>query len=222
VARNARTPIAAWILCATALILLTLVAYGVDSAQRLDADTLARFSSHEGSPAGTIANVLVHLGDPLSLLAMLAAACGIALYRRRPLEALAAVVVVAGANLTTQLLKIALAHPRYQPVLGDHQLGPVAFPSGHSTAAASIAIAFLFVVPARMRPTAAVLGAALAAAVGCSVMVLYWHYPSDVLGGFLVAAGWGFAVLAALRLARENRRRARPAQLSSRPAISVK
>jgi len=67
----------------------------------------------------------------------------------------AAVTVVAGANLTTQILKVALAHPRFQSVLGHDQLGPVAFPSGHTTAAASIAIAFLFVVPHAWRPAVA-------------------------------------------------------------------
>ena len=36
-------------------------------------------------------------------------------------------------------------------------------------------------------------------AVGCSRVVLHYHYPSDVLGGWLVAAGWGFAVVATLR-----------------------
>ena len=54
-------------------------------------------------------------------------------------------------------------------------------------------------------------------------MVLAWHFPSDVLGGGLVASAWGFAVLAALRATAgrsgEQRRRA---QSSSEAAISVK
>jgi membrane-associated phospholipid phosphatase len=218
-------PVVAWLACAAALVLLAVVAYGIDSAQHADATLLARFSAHQGSPAGSIAEVVVHLGDPLSLLAMLGLACGIALWRGRPREALAAAAVVAGANVTTQILKVALAHPRFQPVLGHDQLGPVAFPSGHATAAASIAIAFLFVVPAGMRPLAALVGGCLVAAVGCSVMILSWHYPSDVLGGILVAAGWGFAVLAALRAAEgeaDHPAARAPGQASSRPAISVK
>ncbi len=155
---------------------------------------------------------------------MLIAACGIALWRGRPLDAAAAVAVVAGANLTTQVLKIALAHPRFQPVLGHDQLGPIAFPSGHATAATSIAIAFLFVVPHRWRPAVALAGACFVAAVGCSVMVLAWHFPSDVLGGVLVACGWGFAVLAARRIAEGggSASEAQASRASSRPAISVK
>jgi membrane-associated phospholipid phosphatase len=220
VARSVKAPLAAWLACAGALVLLALVAYGIDAAQRLDATVLAKFIAHGDSRAGSLAEVLVHLGDPLPLLVGLALACGIALARGRPNDAVAAVVVVAGANLTTQILKVLLAHPRFQAVLGGNQLGAVAFPSGHATAAASLSIAFLFVVPVDLRAVVVLAGACLVGAVGCSVMILAWHFPSDVVGGVLVASGWGFAVLAARRAA--ERARPRPAQSSSRAAISVK
>src|SRR5581483_2369613 len=60
-------------------------------------------------------------------------------------------------------------------------------------------------VPARLRPAAAALGASLAIAVGYSVVAGGLHYPSDVLGGFLMAATWTLAVVAGL-LAAEQRR----------------
>jgi membrane-associated phospholipid phosphatase len=221
VAKRVGAPLAAaWIACACALVLLALVAYGIDAAQRADATLLTKFTAREGS-VGPLADAIAHLGDPLSLLVLLAAACGIALWRGRPLDAAAAVVAVAGANVTTQVLKVALAHPRYQAVLGYDQMGPVAFPSGHATAATSIVIAFAFVVAPEWRPAVAVVGACFVAAVGCSVMVLAWHFPSDVLGGILVASGWGFAVLA-LRRVVAGSGSGRRAQASSRPAISVK
>lgn len=219
-ARRVGAPLAAWIACAGALVLLALVAYGIDAAQRADATLLAKFVAQRGA-TGSLADPIAHLGDPLPLLAMLVAACGIALWRGRPLDAAAAVTVVAGANLTTQVLKVALAHPRFQPVLGHDQLGPVAFPSGHATAATSIAIAFAFVVAPGWRAAVAAIGACVVAAVGGSIMVLAWHFPSDVLGGILVASGWGFAVLALRRVA-EGGGSASPAQASSRAAISVK
>ncbi len=220
-AARVKAPLAAWLACAGALILLALVAYGIDAAQHADATLLAKLIAGEESSAGSLANSIAHLADPLPLLAMLALACGIALWRRRALDAVAAVTVVAGASVTTQALKVLLAHPRYQPVLGYHQLGPIAFPSGHATAAASIAIAFAFVVPHRMQLAVAVLGACFVAMVACSVLVLAWHYPSDVLGGILVAAGWGFAVLAAKR-AITPRLAGRERQSPSPAAIWVK
>ncbi|MFP5389122.1 MAG: phosphatase PAP2 family protein, partial [Thermoleophilia bacterium] len=113
------------------------------------------------------------------------------------------------------------AHPRFQAILGAEQVGANSFPSGHTTAVASIAIAFVFVVPREWRAAAALIGAGLVVAVGCSVMALSWHYPSDVMGGILVAAGWGFATLAVLR-ATQASPDWRTGQLGSRAAISVK
>ena len=75
-------------------------------------------------------------------------------------------------------------------------------------------------MPRGLAPIVLALGAAFGLAVGLSVVVIAWHYPSDVIGGILVAAGWGFAVLAALtgrlaaRAARRRAQRSRPAAIS--------
>jgi membrane-associated phospholipid phosphatase len=206
--------------CAGGFVCLASLAYGSDAVQRLDAAVLARLVE-PGSRTGSVAAGIAHLGDPAALLAMLALACGVGLARRQPRSALAALALVAGANLTTQIFKALLAHPRFQSALGAEQLASNTFPSGHATAVASIAVAFLFVVPRDWRPLVAVCGVGLVAAVGCSVMALSWHYPSDVLGGILVATGWGFAALAGLR-ASEAAPRWRPGQLGRRAAISLK
>lgn len=207
-ARRAKAPFAACLACVAALIALTYFAYEVGPSARLDARLLEKLASHHHTPLGTLADGLAHLADPLPLVLLLAVACAVALGRGRPRQALAAAVVVAGANVTTQLLKGLLAHPRYQSILGESQIAAASFPSGHTTAAASIAIAFLLVVPSRWRSLTALLGAGFVFAVGCSVVVLDWHYPSDVAGGLLVAVGWGFAVLAGLRAFGPPRRRA--------------
>ncbi len=219
-AKRVGAPLAAWIGCAGALVLLALVAYGIDAAERADATLLTKFMARDAS-WGPLAEPIAHMADALPLLGMLIVACAIALWRRRPIDAVAALVVVAGANLTTQVLKVVLAHPRFQATLGADQLGPIAFPSGHATAATSIAIAFAFVVPPGWRLAVAAVGTWFVLAVGCSIMVLAWHFPSDVLGGVLVASGWGFAVLA-LRRAAEGGGSSPRAQTSERLAISVK
>jgi membrane-associated phospholipid phosphatase len=43
------------------------------------------------------------------------------------------------------------------------------------------------------------LGALLVAAVGCALLILAWHMPSDVLGGYLLATLWAALAVAALR-----------------------
>jgi membrane-associated phospholipid phosphatase len=199
VARNVRAPLAASLACAVALGLLTLLALGLAAGRHVDARLFFRLTERHPS-GGTPADAIAGFVDPLPMLAMLAGACAIAFLRGRTRDALAAVAVVAGANLTTQLLKVLLAHPRVKTAIGGNPFEPNTFPSGHTTAAASIAIAYAFVVPARLRELTLTLGAAFALAVGGSVVVIGWHYPSDVLAGLLIAAGWGFAVLAATRV----------------------
>jgi membrane-associated phospholipid phosphatase len=218
--RNVIAPLVGCISCAAGFLFVAALAYGAGAAQHYDAALLARFAEG-GSRTGSVVAGIAHLGDPLTLLVMLALACGVALVRRRPRDAAAALFVVAGANLTTQLFKLALSHPHFQSILGAEQIAANSFPSGHTTAVASIAIAFAFVVPRDLRLAAALIGTGLVAAVGCSVMALSWHYPSDVLGGVFVAAGWGFAALAGLRAMRGRPRR-QSLQLGSRAAISLK
>ena len=197
-ARNVKSPLAACFACAVALGFLTLLALGLAAGRHVDVRLFLKLAEDEQS-GDTLADAIASLGDPLPMLAMLAVACAIALLRGRPRGALAAVLVVVGANLTTQLLKVLLAHPRVKLAIGGDPFEPNTFPSGHTTAAASIAVAYAFVLPAALRNLALTLGAAFALAVGASVVVIAWHYPSDVLGAYLVVACWGFAVLAAMR-----------------------
>lgn len=220
-ARNVKAPLAGWFICTAGLIAVALLAYGSGSVQRLDASVLAKFVNGSGPHSNSLASAITVLGDPPALLLMLALACAVGWVRGRPRSIVAAVAVVAGANLTTQIFKLALAHPHARHLLGAEQLEWDGFPSGHETAAVSIAIAFALVVPGRLIPAVAALGACFAAAMGWSVLVLNWHYPSDVVGGVLVAGAWGFAVLASIRFAADLKSR-RPAQLGRREAISLK
>jgi membrane-associated phospholipid phosphatase len=218
--RDVRALLAGCLACAAGFAMLAVLVHKSDSVQHFDGVLLGHFAER-GSRTGSVAAGIVMLGDIGALVPLLAIACGVGLARHRPRAAIAAVFVVAGANLTTQLFKAALAHPRFQVLLGAEQVAVNSFPSGHTTAVASIAIAFAFVVPREWRAAVALVGAGLVFAVGCAVMALDWHYPSDVLGGILVAAGWGLAALAGLRARRGGSRR-RSLQLGSRAAISMK
>ena len=95
---------------------------------------------------------------------------------------------VLGAEVTAQALKQVLAFQRPYPA--DHYLPAASWPSGHTTAAVSLLLGLLIVLPPRLRPPVAVLGAGFAALVGASLLLLGSHYPSDVLGGVLVATAW--------------------------------
>jgi membrane-associated phospholipid phosphatase len=198
VSESAKRSIAGCLACLTALMLLTGMVHGSDPLKRLDAEALNRISASRGSSAAGIAAPVRHSADILPLLVLVAVACGLALHLGRRRHAFAALILVTGANLTTQILKAVLAHPRYQPILGYRQIGSTSFPSGHATAALSIALAFVLAVPSSWRSLTFLAGALFAIVVSCSVLVLNRHLPSDVLGGWLVAGAWFFAVLAAL------------------------
>src|SRR5204863_3674731 len=99
---------------------------------------------------------------------------------------------------TTELLKPLLAHPRTAEWLGDSQVAAASWPSGHATAAMTVALCAVLVAPAALRPLAAVAGSLFALAVSFSILVQHWHFPSDVVGGYLVAATWGLLAVAAL------------------------
>jgi hypothetical protein len=110
----------------------------------------------------------------------------VALVRRRWELAVQVAVLVIGANGTTRLLKlVVLQRPHLQPGVGDNTL-----PSGHTTAAASVSAALLFVVPPRARPWVAGLGGAYTAATGVSTLIGRWHRPSDAVAATLVVLAW--------------------------------
>ena len=90
------------------------------------------------------------------------------------------------------------ARPEIQ-IVAEHGYS---FPSGHSFTAALV-YGLLAVLAWRWAPRArgalALLCVALAALVGVSRIVLGVHYATDVIGGFVLAAGWLAASLAVVR-----------------------
>jgi membrane-associated phospholipid phosphatase len=193
-----RAPIAAAAACAAGFGGVLVFSYGIDRAAHLDASLFEGLGSL-GTPGRLpLFDVAAYSADPLPLIAFLAVLATLGLRWGRRAHVIAALATVGAAAVTTQLLKIVLAHPRVQPILGGG-ISPVSFPSGHATAAMSMAVALVLVVPRRLRTAAVIGGAGYALAVSVAVIVLGWHYPSDVLAGLLVATGFGFLAVAALR-----------------------
>ena len=196
-----RTLLLAAAACAAAFLALLVLAYGGGSARWLDTTALRGFLGLQSSALYPVAG----LGDapPVGVLACALAA--FALVRGRLRSAAVVIVLLALTSVSSQLLKALFAYPR---PLGDTNLSnvaPEAFPSGHATAAMSLAIALVIVVPARLRTLAAVVGAGFALSVSFSVVALGWHFPSDVAGGFLLASFWALVLLAGLRAAEARR-----------------
>lgn len=118
----------------------------------------------------------------------LIAAMVIALIRLRWGLALQVAALVAGANVTTQVLKHRLLERPDLGVPSEHMHNSL--PSGHTTVAASVSVALLMVVPRSLRPVVALAGGAYTAATGVSTLVGKWHRPSDVIAALLVVLLW--------------------------------
>jgi len=177
----------------------------VGFVQHLDVSTLRGFGGLGTKPrVSSTAGFVATLCDPKPYVYFCVAPVLIALGRRRLWVALAIVAILLGANVTTQLLKPLLAAPRPRLTPGAGTPSAASWPSGHATAAMSLALCLVLAVPARMRPFAAALGAAFAVAVSYSFLALEWHYPSDVLGGFLVAVVWALVAAAAVLTAQQR------------------
>lgn len=137
----------------------------------------------------------------VSLILVCVAAAAIGVIRRRLDLAIGAAAIVLGANLTAQLLKDHLDRPNL-----DNFPAPNSFPSGHTTAAASVAFALVFALPHAVRGVVALAGSAYVAVIAVATVWAEWHRPSDTVAGLLLVLAYGGLVTAAVR----TRHRRRP------------
>lgn len=192
-----RTLLLAAAACVAAFLGLLALAYWGGSARWLDTTALRGFLGLQSSALHPVAG----LGDAPPVGVAACALAVFALVRGRPRTAALVIVLLALTSVSSQLLKALFAYPRPEGDTGLSYIAPEAFPSGHATAVMSLAIALVFVVPARLRPLAALVGAGFALSVSFSIVALGWHFPSDVAGGFLLASFWALVLLAGLRVA---------------------
>jgi len=183
---------------------LLVIAYWLPVAAWADGWAVRGFLNLHRPWLVDLASAVARLADPGPFAIWTVLLAGVALYRKQPRHALAVIVLLGGANVLTQTLKVALAHERWHEFLGNAQLSAASFPSGHATAAMALAFAAVLVAPAAWRPVVAVCGAIFALAVSESIMLLAWHFPSDVAGGFLVATACALTTVAALQIAEER------------------
>lgn len=212
------------IACALLFACVTVAAYGWSTGTRLDAAALVAVVDHAPRELSAAAATLVGIGDPLPVLLATGALVCAALARGSLRDALLVLLLVAGAVLLGQLAKSVLAHPRPAPQSYGIVVQPRALPSGHATAAMALALAAVLVAPRQLRIAAAAAGACLAAGVGVSTVVLGWHFPSDVVAGYLFAGSWGLLVAgwANAHSSRRARTRGGGAELRARPPLACR
>jgi membrane-associated phospholipid phosphatase len=188
--------------CGLATVVLHRVFVGTTAGQAVDQAALEQAGALPALAHAGAGVLLSAFTLPVVLLAGVLPPA-VALLRRHPWHALAAVGLLVGANATTQLLKVYVFDRPDLLSLG----APNSLPSGHTTLAASIALGFAVVAAPAWRVPTAACGLAASTVVGLATVVLGWHRLSDVVAALLVTAAWAGAMLAVVVL----RPRRRPA-----------
>jgi membrane-associated phospholipid phosphatase len=194
-----RTALAGAFACLVALAATGVISHLVAAGRARDAAALDAFTRLRDYDVDGFLDAIVHLADPLPYLLLGTALVVVAVTRERPRLALVVATVLVVAPLTARILKLATAQAREHSTLFASHIDNASWPSGHATGAMAIALCAVLVAPPRMRPLVAVLGGVFAIAIGYAVIALVWHFPSDTVGAYLVAAAWCLLGVAALR-----------------------
>jgi membrane-associated phospholipid phosphatase len=189
--RRRQLPLITAAACLAGLVLVGLFGLVWQQGHDRDSAILYGFSLLWRDSTDEPLRVIARIPDPVPYAFLGALCVGVALLRRRPWRAAAVAVLLLATGATTQGLKHVISTPRVSEWLGPWgQVGNASFPSGHSTAAMTLALCAVMVSPPTQRALVALCAGAFAIAVGYATLALTWHYPSDVVGGYLVAGTW--------------------------------
>lgn len=164
---------------------------------------------------GLLTTVLIGITQVGSTVAMAVLATvvvvGLALRADRRGDGIFVAVVAIGAGVLVAIFKPLIGRLRPPAAFRLVNETNQSFPSGHALASASIlgvlAVLFLPQITDRLiRAAVAMAGVLLIALIGFSRMYLGVHWPTDVLGGWLIATGWLVLCLTVRRLLSETGR----------------
>jgi undecaprenyl-diphosphatase len=182
-------------LAAAASVIGLALATRTHAVQRLD-DAIERIAGEWRRRVGVwrAARIGTLPGEPYLHPTIGAATAAVLLATRRApvlpvLASLAAASV--GAILAHHAVKLFYRRPRPAVALARGKTEP-AFPSGHTTDATAVLVTAAYLLArSGLAPAGVVatIASVLAVVTGASRVLLGWHWPTDVLGGWLAGAG---------------------------------
>ncbi|MGV9315735.1 phosphatase PAP2 family protein [Streptomyces sp. NPDC003691] len=198
----ARTGLVLAVLSAVLLWLVAAAWSPLISFDRSVADALHRRAVREPDLVQVNRILTDWVWDPWTMRALIAIAVIWLWWRRERLLALYTAVTVALAAVVQQSLKAAVGRERPRWPDPVDSANYAAFPSGHAMVAAVVCVLLLWLlrrhgVRGRAWTAAVTVAAVSVAGVGLTRLYLGVHWPSDVLGGWLMGTGWALLAVAA-------------------------
>jgi len=189
-------PFLAGLLAAAAVAAIYRVFVGTALGQVVDTAAMHGAAVHHNKVV-TVLNRTLNGTTLVSLVLVCLVVAAIGVIRKRVDLAVCAALLVVAANGSAQLLKTRLDRPNL-----DDFPAPNSFPSGHTTAAASVAFALILVLPHAVRGLVTLIGAGYVATIAVATVWAEWHRPSDTVAGMLIVLAWGGLFTAVLRAGR--------------------
>jgi undecaprenyl-diphosphatase len=194
--------------------LFAMVAYAISSGAAAPFDNVVRSGIHRwaSAPLTMLSRAMSLLGSWVGLSTLFVIAMAAFLFMRRRISALALALAMAGALVLDNVLKYAFHRARPEPFFATTPES-FSFPSGHALFSACFFVAIAALIAPRasggaLRAALWTCIGVLVTAIGLSRIYLGVHYPSDVIGGYLIAAFWLCAVWAAEPFLPANAKRA--------------
>ncbi len=199
------------VLGAGALFAEMLEALDADEEMGLFDSHLAKVLSQTLSPTALhVFSWLTHLGDPITLSAIVVVVALLLLARRHWVLAIGWIAAGAGNGLLNRLLKDIFERVRPEHTHGFTVADGFSFPSGHTSGAVVVygMLAYLSVhlLAPRWHLPAILAATALAFTMGCSRVLLQVHWASDAVAGFGSGLAWLVVCVLSVELLRHRSR----------------
>ena len=116
---------------------------------------------------------------------------------------------------TSEILKIYFARVRPDLVPQLDIINNAAYPSGHANNAAVVYILFIMLVPQARHPMWQIAAAVMIVLTGLSRIMLGVHWPTDVIGGWMLGTAFALMTAAVISLRQHRRSSSFPSILNT-------
>lgn len=178
-------------------VLITLVA--TNTTDSFDVAVLSWINAHASSALDAFFVIITQLGGVIVVTVVTLALVGYFIYKRDYLKSLLVAIGVGGATAIAFGLKALFERPR--PDLWEWIVVETnfSFPSGHATASSALALCLVIIMwQTKWRYLVIVLASVYVILVGLSRLYLGVHYPTDIIGGWLLSVALVALVTATL------------------------